>query len=144
MEADGRLLCISQAQKRMNGQVGLEEGLGAHNFIPRDSSSPVFNALVRCLFPWSTVQLENPDYKRRGDSTTPHSTPQGRRTAQPCSLVTDRWRSGSQGGKSLEYRNDTPRFSDIYTILKWLMHMHHLQSSVGVMICFSIERQLLI
>ena len=43
----------------------------------------------------------------------------------------DGWRSGSQGGKSLEYRNDTPRISDIYAIRKWLKHMQCITCNIG-------------
>jgi hypothetical protein len=151
-EADGRLLWIRQAQKRMNGQVGLEEGLGAHNSHP-EIVPALSVALIGCLFPWSTVLSEKPQrregaVKRRcitnGTATQPYQPHRDGERAQPCikSRDGDGWRSGSQEGKSLEYRNDTPRISDIYAILKWLKHMKCITCNHwrAVMIRFSIER----
>jgi hypothetical protein len=85
MEADGRLLCISQAQKRMNGQVGFEEGLGAHNFIREivlalfltRSSGACFLGL-RCN--WKTP-ITN------GAATQPHPTQPHRDGEQPSPVV---------------------------------------------------------
>jgi len=78
-----------------------------------------------------------------GAATQPHPTQPHRdgERVQPCtkSRDGDRWRSGSQGGKSLEYTNDMPRISDIYAILKWLKHItcNHRRAQT---IRFSIEK----
>ena len=81
-----------------------------------------------------------------GAATQPHPAQPHRdgEWAQPCTKSRDgsRWRSGSQVGKSLEYRSDMPRISDIYAILKRLKHVQCITCNhrCAVILRFSIER----